>query len=139
MFPMTEWPLHITIADTFAVDVTDALLRDLTEYLASFTYTVTRVQSEGMLGTTDVWLLENTPELQAFHGALVDVLERHGAVFNTPEFTRGGFIPHITKQPNVDMKIGDTVSIDLVSLVDMFPNNDWQQRRVMRRFTPERV
>lgn len=71
------------------------------------------------------------------HDALIDILEAHGAVFNTPEFTRGGFIPHITKQADSGMKIGDKISVDLVSLVDMFPEKNWQNRRVIKRFKPE--
>lgn len=136
-FPMTDWPLHITLADVFAVDITTDLMNDLTAYVATFSYIVTHVAGDGTLGTTDVWLLENTPELQAFHEDLVDILEKHGAKFNTPEFTRHGFIPHITKQHGWDLKAGDTVSIDLLSLVDMFPDADWQQRRIVKRFTPE--
>ena len=137
VFHMTEWPPHVTLADTFAVDVTDQLIADLEAYLDTWPYTLTYVQNEGALGATDVWLLKNTPELQALHDRLVDILEKHGAVFNNPEFTRDGFIPHITKQANFDIKIGDKVSIDVVTLVDMFPDQNWQNRKVLKRFAPE--
>lgn len=136
-FLMTDWPLHITLADVFAIDITDELMNDLKEYLDTLPYTITQIKSEGTLGMTAVWLVENTPKLQAIHDTLVDILEQHGAVFNTPEFTRSGFIPHITKQSNSGMKIGDKISVDLVSLVDMFPDRDWQKRKVLKLFKPE--
>lgn len=136
-FPMTDWPLHITLVDVFAIDITDELMNDLKEYLDTLPYAITHIKSEGTLGMTAVWLVENTPKLQAIHDTLVDILEKHGAVFNTPEFTRGGFIPHITKQASSGMKIGDKVSVDFVSLVDMFPDQDWQKRKVLKRFKPE--
>ena len=75
VFRMTEWPPHVTLADTFAVDITDQLIADLETHLDTWPYTLTYVQNEGTLGTTDVWLLKNTPELQALHDRLVDILE----------------------------------------------------------------
>jgi hypothetical protein len=61
-------------------------------------------------------------------------LEKHGAVFNVPEFTRDGFIAHITKQAGSTLKARDEVTISGVSLLDLFPNKDWQQRKVLRHF-----
>jgi hypothetical protein len=137
VFHMTDWPLHITLADVFAINITTGLMNDLTEYLGTYPYAITHIKSEDTLGTTEVWLLENTPELQTMHDTLVNILEKHGAVFNTPEFTHGGFIPHITKQPDSGMKIGSKISVDVVSLVDMFPDQDWQNRKVIKLFKPE--
>ena len=137
VFHMTEWPPHVTLADIFAVDITDQLIADLETYLDTWSYALTCVGNEGTLGTANVWLLKNTPELQAIHDRVVDILEKHGAVFDNPEFTRDGFIPRITKQADFDIKIGDKVSIDVVALVDMFPDQDWQNRKVLKRFAPE--
>lgn len=137
VFHMSDWPPHVTLADTFAIDITDQLLTELEAYLNRWHYTVTCVQDEGILGTTDVWLLKNTLELQATHDRLIDILDKHGATFNNPNFTRNGFIPHITKQANFDIKINDKVSIDTLALVDMFPNQNWQNRKVVKLFKPE--
>lgn len=136
-FHMTEWPLHITLADVFAVDLTIELIRDIQEYINMRPIATTYVKAEGKLGTTEVWLLENTPNLYTIHSTLVDILEKHGAIFNTPEFTHSGFIPHITKHSTVDIKIGDKVGVDVVSLIDMFPDQNWQMRKVLKRFLPE--
>lgn len=136
-FHMSEWPLHITLTDVFAVDLTIELIRDIQGYINTRPIATAFITAEGKLGMTEVWLLENTPDLYAIHTTLVDILEKHGAVFNTPEFTRNGFIPHITKQSMGDKKIGDKVVIDVVSLIDMFPDQNWQMRKVLKRFVPE--
>ncbi len=133
-FPMTEWPLHITVADIFAITVTDDLMADLEGYINFQPYTNSYIKDEGILGVTPVWLLQNTLELQKTHDTLVGIVENHGAVFNTPAFTRSGFIPHITKQAHSNLKIGDKISLSTTSLVDFFPGENWQQRKVIKCF-----
>jgi 2'-5' RNA ligase len=136
-FHMTKWPPHITLADVFAVELTTELLQNIQRYIDTQPLATTYIKAEGRLGTSAVWLLENPPDLYAIHISLIEILEKHGATFNTPEFTRNGFVPHITKQAGVDMKIGDKVTINIVSLIDMFPDQNWQMRKVIKRFLPE--
>lgn len=136
-FPMSDWPLHITLADVFSVTITPKLMQDIQQYIDSRPTATSHVQSAGVLGATDVWLLEATPELYIIHLTLIDILEDHGAVFNNPDFIRSGFIPHITKQAEAGMKQGDKVIINITTLVDMFPDQDWQMRKMIRHFTPE--
>lgn len=133
-FHMTEWPPHITLADVFAVDITENLASDLQSYIDTLLPVTTSIKSGDVLGTTPVWLLEDTPDLWNMHTSLVTILEKHGAVFNVPEFTRDGFIAHITKQAGSTLRLGDEVTVSGVSLLDLFPNKDWQQRKVLRHF-----
>ena len=130
-FHMSEWPMHVTLADVFAVTVTDQLHDELRLFIEKSDGASSTVTSEGVLGTTPVWLLDPTPPLVQLHRDIVEILEKHGAVFNTPEFVKDGYIPHITKQYTDTMSIGDTVHVNRLSLIDMFPNNDWQTRVVL--------
>lgn len=133
-FHMTKWPPHITLADVFAIELSDAFIAELKSYIATLPPIITSVKGAGVLGVADVWLVNETADLRDMHVSLVDILERHGAIFNVPEFTRGGFIAHITKQPGSNLKPGDEITVSGISLLDLFPGGDWQQRRVIRNF-----
>jgi 2'-5' RNA ligase len=132
---MTDWPLHITLADTFAIERQPT---DIDSKLATFaserkSFSVSAL-GDSVLGSTPVVLLGNTKSLVRLHGELITLLEENGAVFNNPEFTKTGFIAHSSIQQNGRLQIGDEACIDSISLIDMFPNEDWQQRRVLATF-----
>ena len=138
-YHMSEWPLHTTLADVFAVDITGTTLLTEIETLLNQTSALTvRPLRNTQLGShdspVDVTLLEPTDELISLHTALVRLLETHGAVFNTPEYTRDGFLPHVTVRGKQFLKPDTELHIKSVSLIDLFPNSDWQQRKVVRTF-----
>ena len=133
---MHEWPLHITIADTFAVDDVQSLISDIATYVNTHPNAGTKIIGESVLGETPVWLLENTENLYDFHNSIIAILNRHHVTFNHPEFTASGFLPHISKNISADMKIGDKVLINIVSIVDMFPEKDWEKRKVLQHIKP---
>jgi hypothetical protein len=134
-FHMTDWPLHTTLADVFAIDRHETNIDAKLSALASRADVVNVVATdESALGVTPVVLLEKTSSLQQLHDSIVSLLEQSGAVFNNPEFTRDGFLPHSTIQSSGRLQIGDEIRIDSISLIDMFPNNDWQQRKVLATF-----
>jgi len=132
---MTEWPLHITLADVFAIDLLESdIERRLFQLLKKFSVVRTHAKNEATLGTTEVVLLEKNSELLELHESLINLLEAEGARFNTPEFTREGFMPHCTIQKNDRLRTGDEVSIGMVSLIDMFPSKNWQRRKIISTF-----
>ena len=133
-FHMSDWPLHITLADVFAIGLSPTLEQQLAELLEGQPPVELSVGEDATLGTTNVALVNKTNELQNLHEEIVDVLEQNGVIFNTPEFTRSGFLPHSTIQKSGRLHTGDTFHITSVSLVDMFPNGDWQQRKVLHNF-----
>ncbi len=139
-FSMYEWPLHITLVDVFAVERTPEFMAALQQYIDTEPFARTTIMREGKLGDTDVWLLEPTKDLLEMHSTVMDILDAHGATCNTPAFTRKGYIPHITKQKSSNpMKPGDGVQVSVLSLVDMFPDGDWQQRKIIQRFVPRHI
>lgn len=134
-FHMSEWPLHTTIADVFAIDRTVTNIDTSLAALLSRTAAVETIANEdATLGTTPVVLLSKTPSLITLHTDVISLLEENLAVFNTPEFTRSGFLPHVTIQKGARVYADDKVIIDSISLVDMLPDNDWEQRKVLTTF-----
>ena len=134
-FNMADWPLHITVADVFAIDRTGTDIdTKLAAELQDVPACIATASNETSLGTARVVLIERTVEIAALHARIIDVLASNGAVFNTPEFTREGFIPHCTVQQSGRLHAGDRVPIDSLYLVDMFPNGDWRQRKVLSVF-----
>ncbi len=134
-FTMIDWPLHVTLAEVFAIDRSgtniDTKLAATIANLHSFLATADK---EGTLGTTHVVLLHKSPELLKLHNRIADVLAANGAIFNTPEFTRTGFLPHCTIQKTERLRTGDQLGIEAVALIDMFPGGDWRQRKVPQNF-----
>lgn len=134
-FRMSQWPLHVTLADTFAIDRHgsnfDIKLAALPQTLSPAT---TIAKNDTTLGTANVTLLEDTPSLRSLHLSLVSLLEQNGAIFNHPEFTKDGFLPHCTIQNTERLHEGDRLTVSSLALVDMFPGEDWQQRKILATF-----
>lgn len=134
-FGMVDWPLHITLADVFAVDRMGTNIESKLNALAAESRPISvRAHREAALGTAQVVLLDKNKDLLELHRRLVDLLEANGAKFNSPEFTRDGFLPHCTIQKTGRLHDGDRAVTTMLALVDMFPGNDWQRRKVIRLF-----
>lgn len=127
VFYMSEWPLHATLADVFAID---RAATDITSKLATLIEQIDPIQTvarnDTVLGVTPVTLLKKTLLLARLHEKIISLLEENGATFNTPEFTRDGFLPHTSIQASGRLHKDDTVMIDSLSLIDMFPGGDWE-------------
>jgi hypothetical protein len=131
-FDMSDWPVHITIADVFAIDTNiEPRLSHLCSKSTPFTITAT---DDLLLGEMPVMLFDESPELLQLHMRLVSLLEANGVKFNHPEFTKAGFIAHSTIQRGRRLHSGDQINVDSLSLIDMFPDSDWQQRKVIASF-----
>lgn len=133
---MSDWPLHVTLADVFAMDRIDIDLEDrIVKLLTNTSVVEAFAKEDSVLGETPVVILEKSKELLRLHYELINILTDCGAVFNNPEFTKDGFIPHCTIQNAKKINIGDQLLLSTISLIDMFPNNDWSKRKVLRMFT----
>lgn len=134
-FPMSEWPLHITLADVFAIDLENSgIISKLATFLADQPALRVQATQESKLGDAAVVLVEKSVELNSLHMHIIDLLEENGASFNTPEFNRTGFTPHTTIQDGDRPATGDIFTVSSLSLIDMFPGGDWQQRKVLHNF-----
>lgn len=138
-FHMSDWLLHTTLADVFAINRHETDIdKKLALLLAQIETVETNAMGDSVLGTTQVILLNKTPPLVKLHTDIISLLEENNAVFNKPEFTRSGFLPHGTFQKSGRLHTGNKIIIDSISLVDMFPDNNWEQRRVLATFSMKR-
>lgn len=133
-FSMADWPLHVTLADTFAIELNLALEQKLNKLLKRIPELNLSIGADATLGTTKAVLVNNTNALQSLHNQIIDLLESTAAKFNNPEFTRIGFLPHITNPESLKLSLGDTIQLNTISLIDMFPREDWQQRKVISSY-----
>jgi 2'-5' RNA ligase len=134
-FSWKEWPLHSTIADVFAIDWNSAEMADALQHsLAKHPTAQSTVLDDTFFGPnqeTRVVLLEKTKSLLKLHNDVLDILAKGGYKANNPEFAREGFLPHSTVQKHARLQKGDIVTFDTLSIIDMFPNEDPYQRKVL--------
>lgn len=135
-YPSSNWPLHVTIADTFAIDWDKNYLRKkLEELLASLKPTKAVGGHDEFFGPekqTQITILDMSKELIDLHYKVVELLESAGAVFNDPQYTKEGFRAHATVQKHARVNKGDTITFNALSIVDMFPNSDPYQRKILK-------
>lgn len=132
---MRDWPLHVTLADVFAIDGSpDDLPRALAERLRStlsFACTVTGVDWFGEDKSVAVKLVDKTEELQQLHMSVLEVLQQYKVRFNSPEYMQEGFKPHSTDQKDSQLRLEDIVKFNVVTLIDMFPGENPFERRIL--------
>lgn len=136
-FPSSGWPLHITLADTFALKRQDTDFDSKFRTLLAQQKPVTAIVGEDELfgpeKQTRVALLIPNQELKALHYSIVNLLKQAGAIFNNPEYNEDGFRPHSTVQPRTRLNKGEQITIDSLCLIDMFPDDDPYQRKVLTK------
>lgn len=134
-FSASAWPLHSTIADTFAIDWNvPTMVEKLTELLSTHMQATTVVMDDrffGDQGQVQVTLLQKTDRLAKLHEDVIALLEEGNWKPNDPQFARGGFLPHATVQPHGRLTKGDRVMFNTLSIIDFFPEEDPYQRRLL--------
>lgn len=134
-FPSSNWPLHSTIADTFAIDWDEpTVVEKLTELLKNHPQATSVVEDDrffGDNGEAQVVLLQKTDSLVKLHYDVIELLEQCGWKPNDPQFAKEGFLPHATVQPHARLNKGDEVTFNALSIIDMFPNEDPYRRKVV--------
>lgn len=134
-YAMSSWPLHVTLLDVFAINGSSTdLIADLEKEFANSRPVTVRVIDKDLFGEDSdipVALLNKTTELQHLHNKIIGVLKRYDVKFNNPEYVSDGFRPHSTIQKDKQLKIDDIVTVGSITLIDMFPNKDPRQRRIL--------
>lgn len=137
-FSMYDWPLHVTLSPRFAVDIKQkGFNANLNNLITKQNPVKTIVKKDAKFGKDSqvhVSLLDLTPQLFELHNELLDLLESYGAVFDEPKYSRSGYKPHVTVQKAGRVFEGDTITIDSLTLVDMFPECDIKQRKVLKTY-----
>jgi hypothetical protein len=135
-FSSSAWPLHSTIVDTFAIDWdVPTMVKKLEELLSTHTQATSVVEGDQFFGPeqqTQVALLRKTDDLVKLHYDVVELLEEGGLKLNDPQFAREGFLPHSTVQKHGRLNKGDAVTFNALTIIDMFPDEDPYQRKVLK-------
>ena len=85
LFESTHWPLHTTIADTFAVNAMDEdFISQIQRLVKGQTFAVVGKELAyfGKNAAVEVMILQDSPELYTLHSDLIDLLLEKGAIFN---------------------------------------------------------
>lgn len=135
-YASADWPLHVTLAGIFSVDLTGERvieqLRDMLVTQKPFTVIAGQDAYFGVKKQTRVTVLEISDELRTLHYKVVALLRWVGAEFNTPEFIEAGFRAHATVRPHARLRRGDTVTFHALTVIDMYPNGNPYRRKVLR-------
>jgi 2'-5' RNA ligase len=135
-FPSADWPLHVTNVDTFAIgwDV-PTMIRELEGLLANHPQAASVAESNTFFGSdtqTQVTLLQKTDSLTRLHNDVLALLKNGGLRLNDPQFAGEGFVPHSTVQKQAKLHKGDQVVFNALTIIDMFPDKDPYQRKVLK-------
>ena len=134
-FASNDWPLHTTIADTFAINSINEDFISLMRTVAlgrNIKIAAKELSYFGKSADIEVMLLQSSDELYRLHSDIVDMLLSCGASFNDPQYTKSGFVGHVTQQPRKRMSTGEEISLHSIALIDMFPDENPNNRRVIK-------
>lgn len=134
-FHRTDIPLHITVAGVFATeDTSQVIFKSLFSLLSNqepFAVTAGGDELWGNNKDLKVVIIEKSDVMSSLLMKIYEHLLKNGAVFNEPQYEGLGHKLHSTVQKSARLQKGDTVLINKVSLVDMFPDNDGMRRRIV--------
>jgi hypothetical protein len=135
-FTMGNWPLHITFAGVHDADWNNpTVFNGLKRILSDHEPFQAKALHIGNLGPNDkptkVTFIEMNEEVIMLHSELIRFLEKNNARFNKPEFNGDGFIAHSTVQKHQQIKPDETVAINNIALINMFPDGDGKSREVV--------
>lgn len=135
-FLFSDWPLHVTLADTFAVewdaDRLKSELKNIAKNLGVIQSAAIRSHYFGSEKRVHVILIDKTIELESMHNSIVNALKNGDVIFNDPQFNEEGFLPHSTVQKHARVKVGERIKFNNLALVDMFPDKDPYRRKILK-------
>jgi 2'-5' RNA ligase len=134
-FPLSAWPLHVTVAPTFEItESIETVVEAIRPAVARSTeLPLVAGGNEGFGRALDipVTIVVPTPELLLLHRELVECLTLLGAAFDDPDFIGDGYRAHITKTRTACMYPGESMTATQAALVDMRPMGDARLRQVV--------
>jgi 2'-5' RNA ligase len=138
-FPATKWPLHVTLLANFTItkhlEDLRAALKSYSQNCESFNIVAHGETLFGPKQNIGVSLIQPNDDIKQMHAALSEIASNFGAVFDEPAFMGEGFRPHATIQINSRLTNNQTVSLTDFTLVDMYPNEDINRRRIIETYT----
>jgi 2'-5' RNA ligase len=136
-FNRKEWPLHITIACAGAFDMplnSEEFIVKLKPLISGYSPVKTSSTSFEQFGAHKVTILDKTKELNSLHKEVISLIESLGGSCGQPEYVLENFRPHCTVQKSGNLQLDTDVTLNSISLVDMFPNSNGLRRKVTKNF-----
>lgn len=133
-FTVADWPLHVTLIEPFATELTAEAVADALGPIASGTTSVTAAAGdEAMFGRrrdVPVTLVHDDGELEALRLRALEAI-RDAGVDLAVDPSRVEFRPHVTRKRHGRLRPGDRVVLETLALIDMRPPEGSHHRRVM--------
>ena len=137
-FPMSAWPHHITLAANFVINKSVGRLIEIVSDFAKNHNEFEAIAGDddyfGSDGKVLVTKLETNPQLKAAHEELISQLVSEGSQFDHPQYNNDGYIAHATVWFEKRLYKGNKILFNKLSVVDMFPDEDIHQRKVLATF-----
>jgi 2'-5' RNA ligase len=137
-FPYTEWPLHVTLLANFTISQPlEKLIKKLELYAQETEPFEIVSNGEDLFGPNQnvaVSLIQPSVSIQKIHTDLTAITKSLGAEYDEPQFMSEGFKPHATKQINSRLEDKQTLTLSNFTLVDMYPDNDINRRRIIKTY-----
>lgn len=137
-FAASEWPLHVTLLANFTISQPlGRLIDDLALFARatkSFQITAAEDAQFGPSGNIAVTLISPNYEINNAHNKLISITEKLGATYDEPKFNGAGYRPHATIRGSSRLHNKQLIAFNNFSLVDMFPNQDINQRKIIKTF-----
>lgn len=133
-FAKSEWPLHCTLAGVFSWQWSSTAEAELRQLASNTPRFASRSLDTDHFGEEEVCLIEKVDELTHLHEALVALINSYSGTFAPPHFLHDRYTPHATTQLHAALPAETPVSFDKISLVDLAPDSNRQQRRVIAEF-----
>lgn len=135
-YPSSDWPLHVTFVGTFAInwDV-ETIKQKLEQAAKEIKCATTKGIGDEYFGPNNevhVILLEKNSSMNSIHRKLLDLLKQGNLKLNDPQFSEDGYLPHSTIQKHAKVERGEEIKINNLALIDMYPDEDPYQRRVLK-------
>lgn len=138
IFNEHDWPLHVTLLDTFKSHWTqDELIGQVEQFAQGSKPFDLFAEKKGLLGPdkdVSVKLLKLDKNLREFHDGLVRLGKVGGFVYNTPDFVASGFVPHITDEKSEQASLNMSYPLTNITLIDMIPGGDKTKRSIVATF-----
>ncbi len=134
-YDRTNWPLHTTIVDVFAINWNaEYLVKVVENFSRNQKPFASTVGDDALLGENHVHvtLIDKTPRLAKLHADLVRALTPGDFAPNNPQFFGENFLPHSTIQKHSRLRKNDIIQFNTLTIIDMFPDENAFRRRIVR-------
>ncbi len=137
-FLNTRWPLHVTLLPNFTIiQPLKKLINELESYSQQAEPFEIMADGEALFGPgrdIRVSLIRPSESIRIVHKNLLNITVALGGEYDEPRYIGQGFRPHATIQAEYRVTEGQPILLNSFTLVDMYPNEDIERRKILKTF-----